>query len=220
MEVNRNITQEEKQLLLKDLSTRLPYETKVYWANCNYGDKVKNLVSIDEFGIVNDEFPVEECKPFLRPMSSMTEQEKRELQSFFPGSFGGQWLNLEKGYIDIYECESTTRLYLYDSIRLIEWLNKKMFDYRGLIPKGLAEIAPEGMYNYETKEEFNENSSRIVVGCKIRSKTNPPEILRIVSSDCHGDGFECSNGSVLSLETIKKHYDLYIEENKGTIVIN
>lgn len=47
-------------------------------------------------------------------------------------------MNLEDGYIDIHECESTTRLYLYDATGLTEWLNKKMFDYRELIPAGLA----------------------------------------------------------------------------------
>ena len=49
---------------------------------------------------------------------------------------------------------------------------------------------------------------RIAIGTIIRSKTNPDVILRIVSDDCHGDGFECSNGSVLSLKQIKEYYDI------------
>lgn len=64
------------------------------------------------------------------------------------------------------------------------------------------------------------NNPQITIGTKIRSKTNPDIILSIISNDCHGDEFECSNGSVLSLKQIKKYYDLYVEENKGTIVIN
>lgn len=76
------------------------------------------------------------------------------------------------------------------------------------------------MNEHEAKSDVNESGSRIVVGRKIRSKENPDVILSIVSDDCHGDKFECSNGSVLSLRQIKKHYDIYIEENKGTIVIN
>lgn len=139
------MTQEDNDLLLRDLSGRLPY-----WVICDIGGgKEHTLLSIHisriteilcEFHDMEDTYqvPLANVKPYLRQMSTMTEEEKRELQSFFPGSFGGQWLNLEKGYIDIYECESTTRLYLYDSIRLIEWLNKKMFDYRRLIDKGLA----------------------------------------------------------------------------------
>lgn len=117
---------EEKDLLLKDLSARLPYETKVYWANCNYGDKVKNLVSIDEFGMVNDEFPIEECKPFLRPMSSMTEKEKLMFYRNSP--------------LDYYEH------YFEGIARQIEWFNAHHFDYRGLIDKGLA---------FEVTEEYN-----------------------------------------------------------------
>lgn len=147
------MTQEEKDLVLKELCTRLPYRVI-----CKRYENAYELVDIDiKVGLVyllrgEQYVPYsisagDEIKPYLRQMSSMTEEEKRELQSFFPGSFGGQWLNLEKGYIEIYECESTTRLYLYDAIGLTEWLNKKMFDYRGLIEKGLAIEAPEGMYN-------------------------------------------------------------------------
>ena len=144
------MTREEKQLLLQDLCARLPYGVKIEltWWVMGEGTYINTTLEPDHIEqLLNDEDGDTEIKPYLRPLSSMTEEEKRELQSFFPGSFGGQWLNLEKGYIDIYECEPTIRLYLYDATGLTEWLNKKMFDYRGLIPKGLAEIAPEGMYN-------------------------------------------------------------------------
>lgn len=144
------MTREDKQLLLEDLCARLPYGVVCRFTDTFDGCEVDNVLHPDD---ITDMFRHRshcdsriDVKPYLRPLSSMTEEEKREFQSFFPGSFGGQWLNLEEGYIDIYECESTTRLYLYDSIRLIEWLNKKMFDYRGLIPGGLANEAPEGMY--------------------------------------------------------------------------
>ena len=121
------MTQEDKELLLKDLCARLPYETKVYWANCNYGDKVKNLVSIDEFGMVNDEFPVEECKPFLRPMSSMTEEEK----DYVVKHSLGYTANIGGGKKD-------EKLYFHFKAETYDWLNKNMFDFRGLIPKGFA----------------------------------------------------------------------------------
>lgn len=54
------------------------------------------------------------------------------------------------------------------------------------------------------------NNLQITIGrgTKLRSKTNPNEILNIISDDCHGDEFECSNGSVLSLKQINKYYDL------------
>ena len=111
-----------------------------------------------------------------------------------------------------------------------EWLDRKMFDYRGLIPRGLALEAKKGMYELEflhywlplqnESDSEIDNNTKITVGCKIRSKTNPDVILSIVSDDCHGDKFECSNGSVLSLGQLNKHYELYIEENIGTILIN
>lgn len=136
------MTREEKYLVFQDLCARLPYHVKCkVWLKDgtteegpldlqhNYGDVLRDAFFYHE---------IKDIRPYLRPMSSMTEEEKRELQSFFPGSFGNQWLDLEAGYIDIYECESTTRLYLYDANRLIDWLNKKMFDYRGLIPRGCA----------------------------------------------------------------------------------
>ena len=56
------------------------------------------------------------------------------------------------------------------------------------------------------------DNPKISIGTKIRSKTNPDIILSIVSDDCHGDGFECSNGIVLSLKQIEKYYDICIEE--------
>ena len=140
---------EDKQLVFQDLCARLPYKVIVDYAynafdryNGNYvrhGSKcILKCYLLDVFMSPRQNEKGEYIKPYLRPLSTMTEEEKRELQSFFPGSFGNQWLDVEEGYIDIYECELTTRLYLYDANRLIEWLNKKMFDFRGLIPAGYA----------------------------------------------------------------------------------
>ena len=64
-------------------------------------------------------------KPYLRPMASMTEEEKINYRAFF--NYDGV------EYPDEY----------------IDWLNKNMFDYRGLIEKGLALEAPEGMYKID-----------------------------------------------------------------------
>lgn len=114
------MTQEDKNLLLKDLSARLLYGVKFNhggYDGCDY--KVELITST----IVND-FPIEDCKPYLRPMSSMTEDEKNE-------HFGRTMT------IDIVQT----------SKEVIDWLNKHHFDYRGLIEKGLALEAPEGMYN-------------------------------------------------------------------------
>ena len=69
-------------------------------------------------------------KPYLRPMSLMTEEEDKEWQ-------------LYKNSI----AESCDELLEKRIAELHDWFNKKMFDYRGLIEKGLALEAPEGMYN-------------------------------------------------------------------------
>ena len=56
--------------------------------------------------------------------------------------------------------------------------------------------------------DYTSDNHHIAIGTRIRSKTNPDVILNIVSDDCHGDEFECSNGSVLSFEQIEKYYNI------------
>lgn len=112
------MTQEEKQLLLVDLCARLPYGTMcnvVSLDNPWIGDCVLRSYWLDK---VTDVWF--EIKPYLRPMSSMTEDEKMEYEN--------------------------ARLDWYDDLITYDWLNAHHFDYRGLIPMGLALEAPEGMY--------------------------------------------------------------------------
>jgi len=120
------MTQEEKQLLLKDLSARLLYETWVKyegkeWLVTGYGHgRVSLLPSV--FSSIGGPCPlVEEVRPYLRPMSSMTEEEKEEYDKTFDWD---------------YSIQGTP----------FDWLNEHHFDYRGLIEKGLALEAPEDMY--------------------------------------------------------------------------
>ena len=132
------MTQEEKQLLLTDLCARLPYGVKFKIGD--YSDY--NLIGI----VISDEHPIKVeviekgvpykievsldiIKPYLRPMSSMTEEEKIDYQAFF--NYDG--VEYPEEYID--------------------WLNKKMFDYRGLIEKGLAIEANGGMYNNKEEQQ-------------------------------------------------------------------
>jgi hypothetical protein len=76
------------------------------------------------------------CKPYLRPMSSMTEEEKKEFESF-------GWMVNE--FDDNYPWVHIGQI---ENVLLgLDWLNKHHFDYRGLIERGLALEAPEGMYN-------------------------------------------------------------------------
>ena len=83
--------------------------------------------------LFNDEYGDTEIKPYLRQMSSMTEEEKLQLSKY---ACIGEDLNGE--FIDEVQRK--------DCAAYIDWLNKHHFDYRGLIKKGLAIEAPEGMY--------------------------------------------------------------------------
>ena len=108
--------QEEKQLLLKDICTRLPYGIR-YKGDGGWGiNPYQHTTSLCT--ILNSEEPL----VYLRPMSSMTEEEKDE-------------------YDRLVMCNAS---WVVD-----DWLNEHHFDYRGLIKKGLALEAPEGIYkNY------------------------------------------------------------------------
>lgn len=85
-----------------------------------------------------------------------------------------------------------------------EYWNGKADAYRDM----LVVLDTLEVKEVDLKLENENNSPKITIGTKIRSKTNPDVILSIISDDCHGDKFECSNGSVLSLKQIEKYYDL------------
>lgn len=114
-----NMTQEDKELLLKDLCARLPYGVIV---NINGISNVRldnvswyEEVEVDDGSTIL--YHISEIKPYLFPLSSMTKAQKQEYE-----------------YI--------TERWMYDSSYSIgdsiDWLNAHHFDYRGLIEKGLA----------------------------------------------------------------------------------
>ena len=119
------MTQEEKELLLKDLSARLPYRVKIEltWWVMGEGTFINTTLEPDHIEqLLNDEYGDTEIKPYLRPLSSMTKEEEDEFVSFTDTMFR------------FGEDDSLCVL----PLNAISWLNKKMFDYRGLIEKGLA----------------------------------------------------------------------------------
>ena len=145
------MTQEEKQLLLNDLCGRLSYGVKVC-ARFNTGNRYTTnvtAISADRDYIQTRQnvlhsytgSSVEDIRPYLRPMNSMTEEEREYLSEEL-----GFDENLENGELNDFGS------YVYNRVNvlpLFDWLNKNMFDYRGLIPMGLALEAPEGMYKTE-----------------------------------------------------------------------
>ena len=127
------MTQKDKELLLKDLCARLPYRPKVkvlhIW-NEEKGveeDIVDTVYCVLPEGYINTETIVSDMPLndnivlYLRPMSSMTEEEYQE--------FGYDALRYTP--------------------REFDWLNEHHFDYRGLIERGLALEAPDDMYKTE-----------------------------------------------------------------------
>ena len=144
------MTQEQKELLFKDLCGRLSYGVKVeahgllktiaddydnrdiinahvlnglnlrdyfktYSINC-----MEKVPLFNRKGVCN-------IKPYLFPMSSMTEEQKQYLKNRFCYDWDGEPYELWKYQIEI-----------GDADELIDWFNKNHFDYRNLIEKGLA----------------------------------------------------------------------------------
>lgn len=138
------MTQEDKELLLKDLCARLPYGVKV---DINFYDNTKELnCSLLQDYIVSEK----SLRPYLRPMSSMSDEEKKEIYNQYVFAIHANEIRISyhsEGYWDDdTECSST------EYFKLLDWLNVRHFDYRGLIEMGLALVAPEDMYkkiNYE-----------------------------------------------------------------------
>ena len=141
------MTQEDKKLLLTDLSARLTYGVKAYVKNWSKLDRkyYEGIYTVDSIHpslntvlACSDKFCVEvilgyddyEIKPYLIPMDMMTEEQKEEFD----------------------------RLYTYDALiiepqwELIDWLNRNHFDYRGLIEKELAlDASYLNIYNNDTE---------------------------------------------------------------------
>lgn len=144
------MTQEDKELLKKDLCARLPYRVKVY--NTTFKEPtIQTLyckISDDEFlmeetytgvGVDGDDFGsfnkrhytgyVDFIKPYLRPISSMTEEEKNEYRNIDNRSYSCP--------MDYAHIPASDR---------IDWLNAHHIDFRGLIQKGLAIETTKEMY--------------------------------------------------------------------------
>ena len=132
------MTQEQKDILLKDLCARLPYGVKVEYENkifdveyvCPMYEEIK--LDIPETWTID----VSEVKPYLFPLSSITEEQKNELREM-------EWSFDNSTICNIIECFGTYRAYVDHSCcsELIDWFIKNRFDYRSLIPMELANDA-------------------------------------------------------------------------------
>ncbi len=164
--------QKDKELLLKDLCARLPYDVKgrVYAETTNgkydiNGDMIffdspfdvtlDNInISTEEIHVIaignedtidfiedqqtwGDPYTIDDFKPYLRPMSSMTDEECMELSKIRP--FDDD--------VEAWKYVKTPVPLTIANIKHFDFFHSHHLDWRGLIEKGLALEAPEGMYN-------------------------------------------------------------------------
>jgi hypothetical protein len=140
------MTQEEK-LLIKDLCSRLPHN--VICKLSVKGADVSITEKLDLGGLEHFMLGTMDVKPYFRPMSSMTEEELKELNekygniAYFFIQEPPYYHGLQAQHSDIGSIEVSEFSEIYD------WLNSHHFDYRCLIEKGLALEAPKDMYKTE-----------------------------------------------------------------------
>lgn len=137
------MTQEDKNILLQDLCNRLPYGVK-----CEIkGYKevyTLNRIEIDyenghlfDFKEQKNGFNVQvyssEVKPYLFPMSSMTEEQEEELKNIYYSINNGMFYYTERIFDKV-----PFKKMKYFPYQIEEFFKKNHIDYRGLIPMGLA----------------------------------------------------------------------------------
>lgn len=129
------MTQENKEILIKDLCARLPYGVKVLFEN--------EVFSIDYISAAYEEIKLDipdnytlnisNVKPYLFPLSSMTKEQLFDVQEII----GKNEIEIEDGFLHIINSDRNTVSYL-EILAVFEWFYKNHFDIYGLIPMGLA----------------------------------------------------------------------------------
>lgn len=122
------MTQQEKNLLFKDLCCRIPYGVicKDIYGNVLEVNGIDNPNTItlkcsDKTFWTTD---LDKCKPYLFPLWRMTKKQREDLDALY-------WIAREKTSTDFeFKC-------VYSGLKS-DWFDKNHFDYRGLIPMGLA----------------------------------------------------------------------------------
>lgn len=153
MEIKSKMKQEDKILLVKDLCSRLPYGVRVCHMTSEFSgvlhnisvlhmyegnsdsDKYDSIVDyVSDIDFFDDGYPyeVEEFKPYLFPLSSISSEQLKEVSEIL-----GKDVEVFDNYLNIVEHTRNTFSYL-ELDALFDWFNKNHFDYRNLIEKGLA----------------------------------------------------------------------------------
>lgn len=133
--------QEEKDLLLKDICAKLPYATKIC---CTANPKINGHLigvvgeTVVMFGGERADFPISDIQPYLRPLHSMTEEEKEYIKN--------KWCF--EDWDSMYDFLNYHQIDAGDADGFTDWLNANHFDYRGLIEKKLA-LDCTGLHVYD-----------------------------------------------------------------------
>lgn len=143
------MTQENKELLLKDLCARLPYGVKCVCGvddatliieginpNCNGASEVQ--VTYERSGI-NFDTKISSIKPYLFPLLSMTEEQLKEMQEII-GNPNEACISVNTSGLELWlnSIDTDPTIWLDTIFEVQDWLNRNHLDYRGLIEKGLA----------------------------------------------------------------------------------
>ena len=135
------MTQNEKNLLLKDLCARLPYGVKFVIDNDQNNVRTLNGIREDipyedwqmcAFARGISAIPIEDIKPYLFPLSSMTDEQKEELNNIFDLDVEIAITHIKNGIPN-----------LFTGLNRLNWFIKNHFDIYGLIPMGLATDATD-----------------------------------------------------------------------------
>lgn len=140
------MTQEHKELLLKDLCARLPYGVKFMYNKNIYTTKGLDLIVTDEgdweYAVTAKNIaPIEIdfIKPYLFSLSSMTDKQAKEIQEIVGNPDNACIIRKTDGlelWLDYIDTDPT--IWVDTIFEVQDYLNKNHFDYRGLIKKGLA----------------------------------------------------------------------------------
>ena len=151
------MTQEEKDLLIKDLCGRLPYGVM-----CKRGARARKVVYVKPYQLyaigldngeyISQEYTVEDVKPFLRPMDSMTDEEKEELRK--------EHIKDEQLFADCVKNHPEMRGKVIPHFAA-DWCNKHHFNYR--LPSHLfIEVTSENNpYTTENKDCSNADKDKV-----------------------------------------------------------
>lgn len=134
------MTETQRRRLLSELSARMPYGVKVEgaWGN----DGPCELSSMDfthnvQVRVFEDWFNIDDIKVYLRPMSSMTEEEKEYIERCMR-------IATDENYGDYWSPACW-----YAMTNFTKFCYERHLDYGGFIQEGIARVAPEGMYKTE-----------------------------------------------------------------------